>query len=81
MTKTTIDLFKAETYDADFIRAHGSPVDWFRRLFGRAGGSAVRFDYRVFHAYGGDLPGAIDDCDGYLITGSASSVVEEAPWM
>jgi len=44
-------------------------------------GPADRFDYRVYHAYAGDLPGAVGDCDGYLITDSASSVVEEAPWM
>ncbi|MDA1311006.1 MAG: type 1 glutamine amidotransferase [Proteobacteria bacterium] len=79
MTKATIGLFEAGTYDADFIRDHGSPAGWFRRLLGQA--SADRFDYRVYHAYAGELPDAVDECDGYLITGSAASVVEKAPWM
>jgi|GEM_PF-2321224 hypothetical protein len=59
MTKATIGLFEAGTYDADFIRAHGSPADWFRPLLGPD--STDRFDYRVYHAYTCDLPDSIDD--------------------
>ncbi len=79
MTKPTIGLFEAGTYTPDFIREHGAPGDWFKRFLGRVSNDG--FSFRVYHAFDGELPGSIDECDGYLITGSAASVIERAPWM
>jgi GMP synthase-like glutamine amidotransferase len=79
MTKPIIGLFEAGTYDPDFISAHGAPGDWFQRFLGRVSNDSLA--YRVYRPYDDDIPATIDECDGYLITGSASSVMDRAPWM
>jgi GMP synthase-like glutamine amidotransferase len=79
MTKPTIGLFEAGSYDPDFIGAHGAPSDWFKRFLGRVSDDGL--EYRVYRAYDGDIPATVDECDGYLITGSPASAMERAPWM
>jgi GMP synthase-like glutamine amidotransferase len=79
MTHPKIGIFEAGTYDPAFIEAHGSPGDWFKRLLGQA--SRGRFKFHTYHAYAGELPESVDSCDGYLISGSAASVLERARWM
>lgn len=79
MSKPTIGLFEAGTYDPTFIAAHGGPADWFRRFLGRA--SSDGLDFRTYLAFDGEIPRSVDECDGYLITGSASSVLERTDWM
>ena len=79
MTKPLIGLFEAGSYDAEFIDAHGAPSDWFKRFLGRVSGGGL--EYRVYRAYDDEIPGAVDECDGYLITGSPASAMERAPWM
>ena len=37
----------------------------------------MRFDYRVYMTIGGEIPDDIDEQDGYLITGSPLSVLDE----
>lgn len=48
----------------------------FRRLLGEDA-----YDYAVFDVQGGELPGNADACPAYLITGSASGVYEDLPWI
>jgi GMP synthase-like glutamine amidotransferase len=79
MSNPTIGLFEAGTYDPAFVDAHGSPSDWFRRFLGRASRNSL--DFRTYHAFAGEIPKSVDECDGYLITGSAASVLERADWM
>lgn len=79
MSKPIIGLFEAGTYAPDFIRSHGTPSDWFKRFLGRASNEGL--EYRVYRAFDGELPQSVDECDGYLITGSAASALERAPWM
>lgn len=54
----------------------GSYPEMFRRLLGEAG-----FEYSVYAADEGRLPAAPEDCDGYLITGSACGVYDPLPWI
>lgn len=37
----------------------------------------IRFDYRIYMTIGGELPDDIDEQDGYLITGSPLSVLDD----
>ncbi len=37
--------------------------------------------WKIFDAINGELPENIDSCDGYLISGSGSSVYEQKKWM
>ena len=38
----------------------------------------MRFDYRVYMTIGGELPESVDEQDGYLITGSPLSVLDDS---
>lgn len=40
-----------------------------------------RFDYRIYMTIGGVLPASVEECDGYLITGSPLSTLDDHPWM
>ena len=79
MSKPRIGLFEAGFYTPEFIAAHGAPGDWFKRFLGQA--SDDGFDFEVYRAIEGELPGSLDACDGYLITGSPASVIDREPWM
>jgi len=79
MRKPVIGLLEAGTYDADFKHAHGSPSDWFKQFFCRVSNGGL--EYKVYRTFDGEIPQSTDECDGYLITGSAASVTERAPWM
>ena len=47
----------------------------FRDLLDRL---TMRFDYRVYMTIGGELPASVDEQDGYLITGSPLSVLDDS---
>ena len=40
-----------------------------------------KFSWKTFDAVTGEFPKDLDSCDGYLISGSRSSVYEEKKWM
>jgi len=45
------------------------------RLLGEA------FTYRAYKVREGDMPASADECDGWLITGSAAGVYDPDPWI
>jgi len=48
----------------------------FMRLLG-----VETHDWRVYAVDEGRLPGAPEDCDAYIVTGSAAGVYDEDPWI
>jgi GMP synthase-like glutamine amidotransferase len=50
----------------------------FERLLGLAG---RKLEYAAYSVVRGQMPESIDDCDGWLITGSRYGVYEELDWM
>lgn len=58
------------------IAQFGSYPDMFMNLLGPAA-----YDWRVYAADEGELPGAPEDCAGYIVTGSAAGVYEDDPWI
>jgi GMP synthase-like glutamine amidotransferase len=50
----------------------------FERLLNRAG---RELEYAAFSPVRGQMPASIDDCDGWLITGSRHGVYDELDWM
>jgi len=48
----------------------------FRALLGEDA-----FDYRTFQTFAGELPGEVEACDAYLVTGSPAGVYEDRPWI
>ena len=50
----------------------------FASLLNRA---ANDFEYRTYSVVRGEFPESVDDCDGWLITGSRHGAYEELDWM
>lgn len=48
----------------------------FRALLGE-----TAYDYRTYRTKDGELPGAVTDCEAYLITGSPAGVYDDRPWI
>lgn len=62
----------------NLVPEHGTFAEWFIRLFSRV---SKDIDFRIFKAFRGKLPGNVEDCQAYLISGSASSVYDAEPWL
>ncbi len=54
---------------------HGHSSEWVQQ---RINDDSI--EYKIYHMYNGDKV-SIDDSNGWIITGSASSVLDELPWM
>jgi GMP synthase-like glutamine amidotransferase len=60
----------------DLQARFGSYPTMFQRLL-----AAEPFDFATFDARAGQLPAAVDDCAGYIITGSAAAAYDPDPWI
>lgn len=58
------------------IPQFGTYPDMFMDLLGREA-----HDWRVYAADEGEYPAAPEDCDAYIVTGSAAGVYEDDPWI
>ena len=73
-----IGILKADSVMPDLQADHGDYSDMFEHLL-----TGVGEDVRVsvYDVEQGNYPNSIDDCSGYLITGSKRSVYEDEPWI
>lgn len=58
------------------IAEFGTYPDMFMRLLG-----PDAYNWRIYDVDGGELPGAPEDCEAYIVTGSAAGVYENDPWI
>ncbi len=58
--------------------AHGVLADMFARLLSIGGLSA---QWRIYDGFAGEMPQKLDECDGYVISGSKCAVYEDHPWL
>jgi len=58
------------------IPQFGTYPDMFMRLLG-----SNAYDWKVYAADEGEYPATPEDCDGYLVTGSAAGVYDSDPWI
>lgn len=58
------------------IPQFGTYPDMFMRLLG-----PDAYDWRTYAADEGEWPGRPEDCDAYIVTGSASGVYDGEPWI
>ncbi len=72
-----IGILETGESSAEFKR-HGSYADCFKRMLSTTSGT---FSYNTYQAHNGETPPAPDACNAYLITGSASSVLDPDPWI
>ncbi len=73
-----IGILKADSVMPDLQGAHGDYSDMFEHLLT---GVVEGVEVIVYDVEQGDYPNLIDDCAGYLITGSKRSVYEDEPWI
>ncbi|HZD54417.1 MAG TPA: type 1 glutamine amidotransferase [Woeseiaceae bacterium] len=74
----TIGILQTGAAPDLLIAEHGDYPDMFEALLRR---HRPRLDFRVYRTLADELPGSIDDCDAWLITGSRHSVLEALPSM
>lgn len=62
----------------DLIDQYGTYADMFIDLLNDANAS---FEFEVFNILHDDFPDSVNQCDGWLITGSKHNVYQNLPWM
>lgn len=60
-----------------WLKEYGGFADWIPPFLTRVDGTLT---FEVFAAYEGALPGRVDVCDAWLLTGSPASVYENRSW-
>ena len=71
----TLGILQTGKPPSSLIPRFGGYADMFKDLLG-----ADR-DYAMFDVETGQLPGAADACDAYLVTGSPAGVYDDLPWI
>lgn len=71
-----IGLLQCGAVHPALVDEFGDYVDLFDAILGDQG-----VQLRVYDATSGQLPAHADECDGWLVSGSASSVYDELPWI
>ncbi len=74
----TLGILEAGANPPEFLDQHGTTANWFENFFARENADLACVGYQV---YLGQLPGRIDACDAYLVTGSAASVNDPDQWI
>ena len=74
-----IGILKADSVRDEFQSEFGDYQGMFQRVLDSVGNGAL--EYRTYDVLAGDYPESIDECDGYVITGSRESVYDEQDWI
>lgn len=73
-----IGILQTDSVLDEFRTQFGDYPDMFQSLFLRVDSSLI---FEVFNVVQGRYPDRIDDCDGYVITGSKASVYDNDAWI
>ena len=76
---TTLGIIKADEVDAELQPRFGSTLGNFQHLFNAA--EVDNLVLRSYEAREGSYPDDLDECDGYLITGSRHCAFSKTPWI
>lgn len=78
-----IGILKTDSVRPEFIGQHGDYPDMFRTLLTDAAEIAglPPPEFETYDVQHGRYPGAPEDCDGYVITGSRDSVYDAHAWI
>ncbi len=79
MLTKTIGILKADQIDEDLRDHFGDSEDMWINLFNEIG--ATHFKYRIYDVRKKEHPENLDECDGYLITGSRHGVYDDEDWI
>lgn len=73
-----IGLLKCDTVRKEHLHIAGDCSDFFVDLFSKY---APGLSLKIYDVQRGLYPDSLDECDGYLTTGSACSVYDDEPWI
>jgi GMP synthase (glutamine-hydrolysing) len=73
-----LGILKADAVLPGLATRFGEYPDMFARVLSAADPG---LGYQVYDVEHGPLPAALDECDGWLVTGSRRSVYERMPWI
>lgn len=73
-----IGLLKCDTVREELRQIYGDCSDAFIDLFSQY---APEVSLEIYDVQNGRYPRSLDECRGYMTTGSASSVYEKEPWI
>lgn len=74
-----IGILKSDSVLEQFQPAHGDYPDMFITRLGE--NAPLEVEFLTFDVEHGIYPTNLDECDGYVITGSKRSVYEDEPWI
>ena len=74
----TIGILKTDTVRPEWVGRFGEYPDMFEVLLRQVDPS---LDFRTWDAEAGELPDDPSAVDGFIITGSKSSVYDDKPWI
>lgn len=73
-----IGILAAGITPDELLPAYGSYADMLMALLSSV---STAFEFRVFEVREGQFPDSVEDCDGWLISGSKFNVDDALPWM
>jgi len=73
-----IGILQTDSVLEQFRPQYGDYPDMFRALYLRVD---ARLQFEVFNVVQGQYPASLDECDGYVITGSKASVYDNEDWI
>ncbi len=71
-----IGILQAGHTPTDLVEGHGQYTDMFQRLLAGNG-----FDFETWDVLDDVFPDSINDADGWLVTGSKFSALDDFPWI
>lgn len=77
--KLHIGILRTDSVLPRFQEEFGDYPAMFRQVLSRVAGESVTF--HVYDVEHGEYPEHLDECDGYIITGSKKSVYDDEPWI
>lgn len=63
---------------AEINETYGTFSQWFEKFLSQV---TTSIEFHAYDAWNNQLPVCVDECDAYLITGSADSVYDELAWL
>jgi len=75
-----IGILKTDSVREEFQSEFGDYPAMFRAML-LASADDVVIEFHDYDVQQGEYPASLDECDGYLITGSRESVYDDQPWI
>ena len=76
-----IGILQADSVRPEFREEFGNYPDMIQMSLQSANESRLELEFITYNVVEHEFPTVVSECDGYVITGSASSVYDNEPWI